>query len=80
MLSDHGEVTLYRRCFMGPNSILFSGHWSYMLYSDPVWDAGPFCYDGTNCCGQLVGKAGPWPGLLPGLASCRGCQPAVLWC
>lgn len=59
MLSDHGEVTLYRRCFMGPNSILFSGHWSYMLYSDPVWDAGPFCYDGTNCCGQLVGKAGP---------------------
>ena len=44
---------------MGPNSILFSGHWSYMLYSDPVWDAGPFCYDGTNCCGQLVGKAGP---------------------
>lgn len=43
-----------------------------------MWDAGPFCYDGTNCCGQLVGTAGPWPGLLPGPASCRGCQPAVM--
>lgn len=71
MLSNHGEVTLNEEMFMGPSSFARMQAYSSSVTraiccrSDPVWDAGPFCYDGTDYCGQLVVE------LVLGLVCCQ---------
>ena len=69
-----GDMTLYRRCFLGPSSILISGHYSHMLQGLPYVG----CMNFLLCWGQLL-KVHWWVEQTSTAAGCKAIGVWLLW-
>ena len=77
MFPNLGEVALYKRCPLGPSSTFPLVTRALCSRSAPyVGCMGPSTVVGPTAEGTLVGRAGPWPGWLPGTSLCHGCRAA----
>ena len=63
MSPDLGEMALCKRCLMGPNSMVLSGHQSQMIQGCPLYGLHAVVARLT-ATGALAGMVGPWPGWL----------------